>query len=170
MSDPLLAEYLPRMYRVALRHVGDADKAEEVVQNACVKALQHSDQFAGEANVTTWLHRITVNCSIDMLRGNGRAQTNMTLDEIGGFLEQQETNPSLQAERRELQLIAEVLVGELPAECRTAFILTQMDGYSYDEAAGIVGVSRGTLASRVFRARNLLAAALAKKMGEKERR
>ncbi len=56
------------MYRVAVRIVGSADAAQEVAQEACVKALRAARQFDGRAALATWLHRITVNCAHDHLR------------------------------------------------------------------------------------------------------
>ena len=67
-----------------------------------------------------------------------------------------ESIPADRAERGELYRIASTLVARLPDDCRTAFILTQLDGYCYDEAAAIAGEPRGTIASRVFRARKIL--------------
>ena len=64
---------MPRIYRVALRMMGRADDAREVVQEACLKALRAAGGFDGRAALATWLHRITVNCARDHLRkGDGR--------------------------------------------------------------------------------------------------
>lgn len=172
MTDLPIAENLPQMYRVALRYLGDADKAEEAVQNACVKALQNRDGFAGNSSPMTWLHRLTVNCSIDLLRRNGRSSNArpMAMDELGGVERFSQSNPALAAERKELGRIAGALVAELPDDCRTSFVLTQLDGYSYDEAAEIENVARGTVASRVFRAKKQLASAMAESIGEEVNR
>lgn len=149
---------VPRMYRVALRIVGSADAAREVLQDACVKALQGARKFNGRSTPTTWLHRITVNCAHDHLRKNrqrmrGRADWD---GDVANMLATPEATPAGRAEQKDLYNLALTLIAELPPDCRSAFMLTQLDGYSYDEAAAIEGVSRGTAASRVYRARKIL--------------
>jgi RNA polymerase sigma-70 factor (ECF subfamily) len=78
-----------------------------------------------------------------------------------------ETSPADCAERGELYQIASTLVTALPEDCRTAFVLTQLDGYSYDEAAAIQQEPRGTIASRVHRARRILLEQMGHCLGEK---
>lgn len=153
-----LGDHVSRMYRVALRMVGDANDAHDIVQDACVKALRNIDRFDGRATPATWLHRITVNCARDHLRARRRIKRDDVSmnDDITGILAAAESPPSAKAERRELYDIASTLVKSLPDDCRSAFILTQLDGYSYDEAAIIENQPRGTMASRVFRAKKIL--------------
>jgi RNA polymerase sigma-70 factor, ECF subfamily len=157
-----LAQELPtcvaRMYRVALRIVGGTDAAQEVTQDACVKALRNAGQFDGRAAVTTWLHRITVNCAHDHLHKNrqiDRGRTDWNHD-TAGMLAMLENDPAQRAEQTEMYRLAITLVAKLPEDCRSSFVLTQLDGYTYDEAAAIESLSRGTVASRVHRARRIL--------------
>lgn len=148
--------HLPRMYRVAYRLLADADAAHDVVQEACVKALAKVGDFNGRSDMATWLHRITVNCAMDAMRSQGR------LDRAHEALQSQPTDrervhsPAELLESRELTDLAWRLLDRLPEDCRSAFALTQLDGYSYDEAARIEGEPRGTMASRVFRAKKIL--------------
>jgi RNA polymerase sigma-70 factor (ECF subfamily) len=165
MTEPdaiSISQHLPRMFRVALRMLGDRDDAHEVVQDACVKALRGADRFDGRSDPATWLHRITVNCARDLQRNRKRTARNTSSlnDELDGMHAAIKASPSTVAEKEELYRIASALVAELPDECRTAFILTQLDGYSYDEAAAIQEQPRGTIASRVHRAKKLLLGAL----------
>ena len=69
---------------------------------------------------------------------------------------QKQAGPAEQAERNETYRLALSLIAKLPDDCRSAFMLTQLDGYTYDEAAAIENLSRGTVASRVYRARQIL--------------
>jgi RNA polymerase sigma-70 factor, ECF subfamily len=161
MTDTLaqeLAGHMARMYRVALRIVGSTDAAQEVAQDACVKALRGAEQFDGRAALATWLHRITVNCAHDHLRKSSRSDQARTAwnSETMGMLTMLEAGPAERAEQNEAYRLAMTLVDKLPEECRSAFMLTQLDGYTYDEAAAIESLSRGTVASRVYRARRLL--------------
>lgn len=158
-----LSNHLPRMYRVALRVVGCPEAAGEAVQNACVKALGNLEQFDGRSLLVTWLHRITVNCAIDILRENKRQGLHRTEvgEDIRGLMLYLGAGPAETVQQREQYAIAQAMLEELPDECRSAFMLTQLDGYSYDEAAIIEGQPRGTIASRVYRARKILLQRLA---------
>lgn len=161
MSEDLrgdLSDNLPRMYRVALRIVGDVDRARDVAQDACVRALRGMTGFAGRSSLVTWLHRITVNCAMDHLRHVERTtSTRVEMSvELAGIPASLSAIPSVQVERRELFERAVELVERLPKDCRSAFTLTQLDGYSYDDAAVIEGQPRGTIASRVYRAKKIL--------------
>jgi len=153
-----IAGHASRMYRVALRIVGSTHAAQDVAQDACVKALRGAGKFDGRAALATWLHRITVNCAHDHLRKSrqidrGRADwDNGTM----GMLAMLEAGPAKRAEQNEMYRLAMTLIAELPDDCRSAFMLTQLDGYTYDEAAAIENLSRGTVASRVYRARQIL--------------
>ena len=153
-----LHEHLPRLYRVALRMLGDPEQAQEVVQIVCVKALDGAMHFSGRSKLTTWLHRITVNCAVDQIRRTQRISSHRVPDdsELQGFLATTSSDPAHRTQQRELYEIARLALESLPDDCRSAFILTQIDGYSYDEAAAIEGQPRGTMASRVFRAKKIL--------------
>ncbi len=153
-----LAGHVARMYRVALRIVGDSDAAQEIVQDACLNALRGAGQFDGRAALTTWLHRITVNCAYDPLRKGRRTQRGRTDWPSGaaGMLTVLDADPARHAEQNDSYRLALRLIAGLPEDCRSAFMLTQLDGYTYDEAAVIENLSRGTVASRVYRARQLL--------------
>ena len=153
-----LAGQASRMYRVALRILGNPDAAREVAQDACVKALRGEEHFDGRSTLATWLHRITVNCAHDYLRKNrridrGRADWD---NDTMGMLAAIDVSPAERAEQTETYRLALSLVAGLPDDCRSAFMLTQLDGYTYDEAAVIENLARGTVASRVNRARRIL--------------
>lgn len=154
-SASQISLHVPRMYRVALRLVADADKAQDVVQEACVKALSGVGSFDGQSMLSTWLHRITVNCAMDALRSEqrkARAYPGLIAQAAAKVV----VSPDVAAERREMFDLACTLVEKLPDDCRSAFMLTQLDGYSYEEAAEIEGQACGTMASRVFRAKKIL--------------
>lgn len=153
-----IAGHLSRMYRVALRMVGSVDVAQEVAQDACVKALNGASSFDGRAALATWLHRITVNCAHDHLRKNRQIDRDRTPwdNDAMRALAMLEAGPAAKAEQNETYRRALVLIEKLPDDCRSAFMLTQLDGYTYDEASAIENISRGTVASRVYRARQIL--------------
>ena len=148
--------HVPRMYRVALRLLADADRAHDVVQEACLKALAKLGGFDGRATMATWLHRITVNCAKDALRDEARKDQAHEVLQSQPPSQGSHRSPAAMVEARELTDLAWTLVEKLPDDCRAAFALTQLDGYSYDEAAEIEGQPRGTMASRVYRAKKIL--------------
>lgn len=147
---------VPRMYRVACRLLADSDLAHDVVQEACVKALANMDRFGGQASLATWLHRITVNCARDAIRSQGRKERAHEVLQSQPVERDWSHSPAELMETKELSDLAWTLLEKLPEDCRSAFALTQLDGYSYDEAAQIEGSPRGTMASRVFRAKKIL--------------
>ncbi|MBN2561351.1 MAG: RNA polymerase sigma factor [Phycisphaerae bacterium] len=151
-----IVSHVPRMYRVALRMLADDDMAHEVVQEACVKALSKLDTFKGEAALSTWLHRITVNCANDVMRSDARDRNGWLALKARPVEFLNGESPDEAAEMRELSAVAWKALDTLPEGCRSAFMLTQLDGYSYDEVAEIEGQPRGTIASRVYRAKKLL--------------
>jgi len=161
LNRDILTAQIPRLYRVALRIVGNHHSAEEIVQEVCVKVLQQKEGYRlnGEAQPTTWLHRVTVNCALDRVRRENLEERGRQIFDAG-HIRQPMATPDQVVERQELFLLATSRVDALPDECRMAFVLTQIDGYSYDEAAQIEGKPRGTIASRVSRAKSLLLAAL----------
>jgi len=152
----LIGAEWPRMYRVALRMLNDTERAHDAAQEACVRALAGWEGFNGSCSVTTWLHRITVNCATDVLRSARRQ------DRLDGALRAQppgtrpEPQPSELAQQRELADLALSLLDQLPEDCRLSFALTQLDGYSYEQAAEVQSLPRGTVASRVWRAKRTL--------------
>src|SRR5262245_38613791 len=161
LSRDTLSEHIPRLYRVALRILGNHHSAEEIVQEVCVKVLEKKEhlQLNGTAQPTTWLHRVTVNCALDRVRRE-KLEVRRRLATDAGTIHQPLAAPDQVAEQQELFLLATAQIATLPDEYRTAFVLTQIDGYSYDEAAQIEGKPRGTIASRVARAKSLLLEAL----------
>lgn len=164
-----LSGHIPRLYRVALRILGNHHSAEEIVQDVCVKVLEQKEsrRLNGAAQPTTWLHRITVNSALDRIRReNIEERIRPAID--AGQMRQPLPAPDQAVELQELFTLATAHVATLPDEYRMAFVLTQIDGYSYDEAAQIEGTPRGTIASRVARAKALLLAALSDAQKQRE--
>ncbi|GJM24861.1 MAG: hypothetical protein DHS20C16_12760 [Phycisphaerae bacterium] len=162
-----MASHLPRMRRVALRFLGDPDEADEVVQEACLKAIRSRASFNGKSNIATWIHSIVTRCALDQLRIRRRQAHYLISSGNGQLAELQGKKPEgpvEQAQLKELRSSIHSAISNLPDDCRDAFMLTQLDGYTYDEAASIEGQPRGTIASRVFRAKQLLTTQLYKEL------
>jgi RNA polymerase sigma-70 factor (ECF subfamily) len=141
-----------RMWAVALRTVGDRELAADAVQDAFIAAFRRADRFRGEAAVTTWLHRITVNCAIDRVR---RQRPMSPLPEI---------DPADAHDRHgeaETALDVRAALATLPEAQRLALVLVDMHGLSIAEAASVLEVAEGTVKSRCSRGRAALAPLLA---------
>jgi RNA polymerase sigma-70 factor (ECF subfamily) len=130
-----------------------------VLQDVYVKAYRGMASFRGDAALSTWLYRITYTTCMDRLRRGARAEAmRRDLAESGGAEETApDDNLALGEELRRA-------LSSLDAEHRAAVLLVLRDGHSYDGAAAILGVPRGTVASRVARARRQLARSLSASM------
>jgi RNA polymerase sigma-70 factor (ECF subfamily) len=148
--------HIPRLTRVAIRVTGRDTLAHDVVQEACIKALRKGHSFRGEAALTTWLHRIVANAAKDALRSRTRRQAAYDRYEQLGVRQSDTLPPDQQAQRKELGKLAWQHLDTLDPDSRAAFVLTQLDGYTYDEASDIEGVPRGTIATRTARAKRKL--------------
>lgn len=153
------------VYNLALRTLGNPWDAADVAQEAFIKALRNLDSFKGESLFTTWLHRIVVNSAYDHLRRQRpEPMEPEILDDISG-----PTGPAavVASGRGGIDPAIDGLsdpvrkaLMSLNDGFRFAVVLCDLLGFPYDEAAEILGVQEGTIKSRIFRAREALAAAL----------
>jgi RNA polymerase sigma-70 factor (ECF subfamily) len=150
----------PDVWRLAAHLVGPGD-ADDVTQDVYVRMWRALPRFRGDASARTWLLVIARRACVDALRRRGRQRRLVTPRAVERLpLDTTPTQPCTVA-RIDEHVALDAMVGELDAERRDAFVLTQMIGCSYDEAALVCGVPVGTIRSRVARARQDLVAALA---------
>jgi RNA polymerase sigma-70 factor (ECF subfamily) len=159
--EELYRRHQQRAYNLALRVVGDSWEAADVTQEAFIKALTGLDRFRTEARFSTWLHRIVLNAAYDHLRRR-RPQP----------MDDQSLSLAAETERRHAGLESNAAVSDplpepirvallsLPEAFRSAVVLCDLLGFGYAEAADILEVREGTIKSRLFRGRALLAAEL----------
>ncbi len=154
-----------RAYNLALRTLGNSWDAADVCQEAFIKAFRNLDSFKGEARFGTWLHRIVVNAAYDHLRRQKtEPMDSEILDSLSGPTGPAEVvatgrggiDPAVDGLSDPLRKA----LMSLNEGFRLAVVLCDLLGYPYDEAAQILGVQEGTIKSRIFRARETLAAAL----------
>jgi RNA polymerase sigma-70 factor (ECF subfamily) len=130
---------------LAYRLLGDSHELDDVLQEAYVKAFRALPRFRGESTLRTWLYRVVYNTCLDQLKRRRPEPT-----ELGPALGGTPSDPAdLVATRTTLE---EALAALAPVE-RAAVLLVDAEGLSYDEAAAVVGVAPGTIASRLSRAR-----------------
>jgi RNA polymerase sigma-70 factor (ECF subfamily) len=167
----LVAPLLPGAYQFALRVLGDPQLAEDVVQEALVRAYVGLTGFRGRAPFRTWVFRIVHNVAMDALRQLGRQHQETSWEEAASGEAGEEGEPRLAevAPGPEETVLAalgreEILraVAALPPEQRTVVVLRDVQGLSYGEIAAVTGQSLGTVKSRLHRARASLRAMLAR--------
>src|ERR1700745_1955969 len=140
-----------RLWAVALRTVCDPDEAADALQDAMVSAFRRAGDFRGDSAVTTWLHRIVVNASLDRLRRRAARPALSTGDEQAfEALVAQDGDPARATDTR-LDVDAALLL--LAPQQRAALVLVDMLGFSVADAAAILDTSPGTVKSRCARAR-----------------
>ena len=154
-----ITQHSARLRRIALRHLGNLDDADDAVQDAIVSALKHIDQFRGQARISTWLTAIVVNSARMKLRRR-LAPVHLLSSENDGeqsLLEEMFSDTRPTAEEvcfgREFGEIVARATSRLSPALRTTFQLRNVDGLSIRETAEILGVPIGTVKARLARAR-----------------
>lgn len=163
----LVAKYQRRLLRLISRLVRDPAEAEDVAQEAFIKAYRALPQFRGDAAFYTWLYRIGVNTAKNFLVSNGRkAPTSTEKDaeeaetfEDAGQLRDINTPESVLMSRQVAEAV-NAAMERLPEALCTAVTLREIEGLSYDEIAEVMNCPIGTVRSRIFRAREAIAAEL----------
>ncbi len=158
-----------RAFAVAFALVRDENDAREIVQDAFLRAFKSLDGFQGNSAFFTWLYRIITNLSIDLKRKPGRLvveldEARLAEDasiEFPAVGRPEGTNPAEDIRRGEIAARLQIALDALPSYHRAVIVLREMDGMSYDEMAEAMGVSKGTIMSRLFHARQKLQRALA---------
>ncbi len=149
----LYRQHRMRALAVARRILGDGDEAEDVVQDVFLRLCQHPAKFLGRAAVTTWLHRIMVNSSINSMRSRRRR----------GRLESSAegpTNPEEAAIREEFRRRFLAALDEVSDQHRDVLVLRELRGLSYPEISRVLGVPEGTVKSSLNRGRARLLAVM----------
>ena len=152
----LVRRHRDRLWAVALRTIGDREEAADAVQDALLSAFRRADGFRGEAQVSTWLHRIVVNACLDRIRRRQSRPTSPLPEEGPG----EPANPRDAHADREVAMDIEEALRTLPDEQRAAIVLVDVEGYPVADAAIALGVAEGTIKSRCARGRAKLAVLL----------
>jgi RNA polymerase sigma-70 factor (ECF subfamily) len=152
----LVRRYQDRLYHTAYRLIGNAEDAQDVVQDSFLNAYQSLHQFKGDARFFTWLYRIAVNAAISMKR---KHRAMLSADLPGGqplaepHDESDGHQPGATLERAEDERRLQVALAELSAEHRAVLVLKEIEGQKYEMIADVLGVPIGTVRSRLHRAR-----------------
>jgi RNA polymerase sigma-70 factor (ECF subfamily) len=151
--DAVMRNHQDRVFSVCLRILGDRERALDATQDTFLTVFRKAGQFQGRSAVGTWIYRIAVNTCYDQLRRAQRRPSEALADQLDP------SDPAAEAaiESAALRPEIEVALAQLPGDFRNAVVLADLEGMSLPEAAEILGVPIGTVKSRVFRGRRLLA-------------
>jgi len=165
--DLLVLKYEQKIINLVMRYVRDPEQALDISQEAFIKAYRALPRFRGDSAFYTWLYRIAVNTAKNYLAAQRRRPMDIELDlqdpeQYGLHAKLKETDtPEGLSLSHELQETLERAIDALPDDLRTAIILRELDGMSYEEIAQTMDCPVGTVRSRIFRARD----AIGKKVG-----
>jgi RNA polymerase sigma-70 factor (ECF subfamily) len=171
----LVAKYQRRLGRLISRFVRNSAEAEDVTQEAFIKAYRALPAFRGESAFYTWLYRIGINTAKNHLLAQGRrAPTSTPFDseeaedfEDAALLHEVAT-PENELMSKQVVAVVNESLQQLPEDLRTALTLREIEGLSYEEIAAVMNCPIGTVRSRIFRAREVVAANLRPLLGTSE--
>jgi RNA polymerase sigma-70 factor (ECF subfamily) len=155
--EQLYRENVGRVYALCLRITANSARAQELTQDAFVRAWEMIGTFRGESAFSSWLYRLTVNVVLASLRSKRRQKAReLATDDLSMY--DREENMTMAGTTVDL----ENAIAALPPQARAIFVLHDIDGYRHEEIAELMGLSEGTTKSQLHRARKLLREALAR--------
>jgi len=173
--EQLVRDHGGVMLAVARRYLRSEDDARDVVQEAMLSAFRGIVGFAADAKLSTWLHRIVVNCALMRLRSRRRRPEESIDDLLPRFDEQgafvaganawEEPATETLIERRELRQVVRACIDRLPAGYRELLLLRDIEELDTDESAALLGLSVAAVKSRLHRARQALRTLLVAELG-----
>jgi len=161
--DLLVRKYQHKVVKLVLRYVRNPAEAEDIAQEAFIKAYRALPQFRGDSAFYTWMYRIAINTAKNSLASRDRSPIAYDLDltdpeeshSVQTKLQDPDT-PEGMALTEEIRLIVNSAIEALPEELKTAIVLRELDGLSYEEIAAAMDCPVGTVRSRIFRAREAI--------------
>lgn len=164
MQEELYRRFSAKMYAVCLRYAGNADDAQDILQDGFVKIFKNLDRFRSEGSFEGWIRRIFVNTAIEHLR----RRTYLTP------IAEKEENTIPYKEKTALDRLGEKdilkLISQLSPGYRTVFNMYVVEGYTHKEIGDLLGISEGTSKSQLARARMILQEMVVKFLDETNRK
>ncbi|CUU01908.1 RNA polymerase, sigma-24 subunit, RpoE [Candidatus Kryptobacter tengchongensis] len=157
--EMIIKKYQNRVANLIFKIIGDSSVVEDLTQDVFLRVIESLRDYKFGSALYTWIYRITVNICIDEIRKRQRSRTYSLSDVLtqNPKVEPAHSPVEKTVERKELREIIENAISKLPLEYKTAIILREFEDLPYEEIAKILKVSVGTVKSRIFRARKLLA-------------
>lgn len=161
--DLLVLKYQHKVVKLVMRYVRIPAEAEDIAQEAFIKAYRALPQFRGDSAFYTWLYRIAINTAKNAVAARDRSPIEYDLDlqdgesswEVQGRLRDPDTPEGLVL-TEEIRQTVNSAIEQLPEDLRTAIVLRELDGLSYEEIATTMDCPVGTVRSRIFRAREAI--------------
>ena len=164
----LVTAYEKNVFNVALQMLGNREDAQDIAQEAFLKAYNSLSSFRGDSKFSSWLYRIVSNLCLDFKRRQGRRpSSSLTVEDDDGEnvqldIADESQSPETLLERKLTREAVRRGLAELPDEQRQILLLREIQGLSYEEIGEAMGLEAGTVKSRIFRARKKLCAYLLK--------
>lgn len=161
----LVLRYQHKVCDIAFRYVGNYVDANDVAQEAFIRAYRALNNFRGESSFYTWLYRITSNTAKSFIEKNQKMRHAANIDDLEFELENSHDersqlvtheSPDSLIESEELQQVINQTVKELPSDLKRAIILREVEDMSYEDIAQVMKTPIGTVRSRIFRARQFI--------------
>lgn len=161
--EQLIFDYQKKAYNIALRIMGNQEDAKDMCQEAFIRIYKSIEGFKEQSSFSTWMYRIVTNVCLDEIRKKKKSEA-VSLDgtyetengEIHFEIASDDDTPEESYVRAEKKSIILKSINELSEEYKTAIVLRDIQGFSYEEIANILCCSIGTVKSRINRARNIL--------------
>ncbi|MEW6507800.1 MAG: sigma-70 family RNA polymerase sigma factor [Bacteroidota bacterium] len=154
--------HMDALYNFALKMTGDEDDADDLVQETYLKAFRFFDKFEKGTNCKAWLFRIMKNSFINDYRKQVKEPNKVDYEDVQNFYENIKSD-EVETKHYEQDVFSNLLddeiskaITDLPEDFRTAIILSDIEGFTYDEIADFVDIPVGTVRSRLHRARKML--------------
>ena len=158
--EEVVRTHSARVYRLAYRLTGNVHDAEDLTQEVFVRVFRSLSSYT-PGTFEGWLHRITTNLFLDMVRRRQRIRFDALPDDVGDRLASREAGPEQVYEQMNLDPEIQAALDALPPDFRVAVVLCDLEQLSYEEIAATLGIKVGTVRSRIHRGRVLLREALA---------
>ena len=156
----LVERYTSKVFGLARNILGNDRDAEDVVQDVFFKVHRRLETFREDARFSTWLYRVTFNAAFDRVKKRRADRAILAEDFQKLPVEAPEDGPAEQATRRDLRSEVRRAMAGLPEKFRTVLVLRELEGMAYEDISQTLGISKGTVESRLFRARARLKEAL----------
>jgi len=161
--DALVLKYQHKLVKLVMRYVRNPAEAEDIAQEAFIKAYRALPQFRGDSAFYTWLYRIAINTAKNAVVSRDRSPIEYNLDrnssdesyDMQGRMKDPETPEGLVL-TDEIRTTVNAAIDALPEDLRTAIVLRELEGLSYEEIATAMDCPVGTVRSRIFRAREAI--------------
>ena len=161
--DALVLKYQHKLVKLVTRYVRNPAEDEDIAQEAFIKAYRALPQFRGDSAFYTWLYRIAINTAKNAVVSRDRSPVDYDFDrdsidesyDMQGRLKDSETPEGLVL-TDEIRQTVNAAIEQLPEDLRTAIVLRELEGLSYEQIAASMGCPVGTVRSRIFRAREAI--------------